>query len=458
MEHNSNSMANLTISRRFFGKMKPSSSRSTGSTKQQDDGYRADRWDTTTSTASDNSGEIPLHIHVSILSEGNLNSLWKDLKKGVYSSLKSIKFSFDIVPSVDISKMKHLGDVFAALGKLPHLQDLEFCNATLFLPSLTKLFKKSSSLNSLKFHHCKFILATKSKKDTADIQKLWDGVRLQTDLTVLEIIGCSCRQYQGEEEEPQSSFQIPTFLLEHELSSLKRLVLDQFLLESSTFASFDKLLSNNASLEELEIHPIFQTDASRRRQYQAKKTAIREFLLEVVPATLTACNNHKLNKFIVSIDDYHLESVYADAMAHWIDLVEHDNHSLTDLRATKHPLGSSASKEQDTIYGLESNAWLHCNLQYYLRLNQVMAKQQHGHNNQVTLSPQDIDKEAFLKEILPEAYDLSCLHQLLQPNPDIMDASTQSVPCTEEDIAQFLVEGSTGTRRNQLMKQLSNNL
>ena len=351
--------------------------------------------DTTTSTASDGTSErpeIPIHIHVNILSESNLANLWKDLKKGMYSSLKSIKFSLTLGPGAEISKMKHLADVFGALAKLPHLQDVEFYNAALFVPSLIKLFKKSSSgsLKSLKFCHCKFILSTKSKRDASNLQKLWDGIRLQTDLTVLEFVSCSCSHYQlmgsdSSSEDANVSIRLPAFLQEQELSKLKRLVLDHFVVDSSTF---DNVLSNNSSLEELEIHPIFETDATRRRQYQAKKAAIRQFLLETVPASLTAANNQTLKKLIISIDDYHLDSVYADAMAEWIELVRDDNHTLIDLRATKDSLGSY-TKEGDNVYGLERNEWLHCNLQYYLRLNQLVAE---GH-----VSPQDMKKEDVLK-------------------------------------------------------------
>ena len=317
--------------------------------------------------------------HISVSSEQSLIKLGKNLDKdgSAYSEVKSMHLSFNSDPTRKIIKMKQLGEIFVALASLPKLEEVMFRDAVFFLPTVNKLFKKSS-LRSIKFHHCKFILSR--QKDNCSkqaIEKLWNGIQLQQNLSVLEIVDCRYSSHEtlcldASSRTPKFAFQMPLFLLDQKLSKLRRLVLDECILDNAEQSAFVKLLNNNQSLEELEIRPGFETsDCNRREQYQAKKQAIRKFMTETVPKALASDNNTCLRKLVVSLEDYHLEKVHAEAMASWVELVQFDNSVVTDLRATYLPLPSSSFSPENVAENDDESiiSPLQANLEYFLRLN-----------------------------------------------------------------------------------------
>jgi len=343
---------------------------------------KSDHMTETNSTASSATCE-DRDLQIQIVCQESLNQLWNGLKQGTLNGKTSLQISFRLnTPHLKISKLKRLEDVFVAIGKLPGLEEIVFDNADLLVSMVQKLLKKSS-LKTLKFHNCTLV----AKKIEDVDRKLWNGIQLQSNLTTLEIIRCS---YTASDTQCRVrtayAYSIPGFLQEHNLTSLRRLVLDGCLYQQESFA---KLLSNNTSLKELEIRPSFDDPSvHRRQQYQAKKQAIRSMMVETIPDGLAS--NDTLKKLVVSLEDYHLEKIYADTMSCWIDLVQDGNCTLTELRATHLPLGAcwkktdryAAKKTKEEELYEYAGSYLHHNLKSVLRLNQVFWARQRQEQKQ----------------------------------------------------------------------------
>ncbi|CAB9498799.1 expressed unknown protein [Seminavis robusta] len=286
--------------------------------------------DTISTGASSSCGAAHFEEDVRLIIENQatLDSIWKDLKKGAYKNAHTLQIIYKTNdPLRKLSKMKNLENVFGALGKLPQLMEVVFCESALYVPFVHKLLKKTSQLQTLKFLHCKFV-----NVNNKTVDQLWKSVEQQSQLRVLEILDC-----RGVADECSSSpvdkfaFVMPSCLSSPaKLPELRRVVLDECIIDGTNHMAFTNLIQHHSQLQELEIRPVLQLNSSNAR-FGDKKINLENFMLVTVPDALAV--NTSLTKIAIALEDYMLATVYLDAISEWVSVVQNDNDTLTDLRA-----------------------------------------------------------------------------------------------------------------------------